>query len=57
MKGILRETVEHSLRINPGSNSVKQRLHCFDEEKHKATGEEIRKLLIVGFIRKINQPE
>jgi hypothetical protein len=57
MKGIPRETIEHSLRINPRSNSVKQRLHCFDEEKRKAIGEDIRKLLIVRFIHKINQTE
>jgi hypothetical protein len=57
MKGIPREVTEHSLRINPWSNSMKQRLHYFDEEKHKAIGEEIDKLLTTGFIREIYHPE
>jgi hypothetical protein len=50
MKGILREVVEHSLRINPGSNPVKQWVRRFDEEKRKAIGEEIDKLFTVEFI-------
>jgi hypothetical protein len=33
---------------------VKQRLRHFDEERHKANGEEISKLLAVGFIHEIN---
>jgi hypothetical protein len=57
MKGIPREVTEHSIRINPGSNPVKQRLRRFDEEKHKAIGEEIAKLLATRFIREINHPE
>jgi hypothetical protein len=36
---------------------VKRWLHHFDEEKHKAIGEEISKLIIVGFIRDINHLE
>jgi hypothetical protein len=50
MKGIPREVVEHSLRVNPKSKSVKQRLRQFDEEKRRAVGEEIGKLLAVAFI-------
>jgi len=45
MPGIPREVVEHSLDIRAGSKPVKQRLHRFDEEKHRAIGEEIHKLL------------
>jgi hypothetical protein len=36
---------------------MKQRLRYFDEEKHKAIGEEIGKLLTTGFIREIYHPE
>ena len=55
--GILRELVEHALKIRPGSKSVKQRLHRFDEEKHRAIGEEIAKLLAAGFIKEVYHPE
>jgi hypothetical protein len=57
MKGIPREATEHSLRINPRSNPLKQRLCRFHEEKRKAIEEEISKLLAAGFIREINHPE
>jgi hypothetical protein len=50
MKDIMREVVEHSLQINPGSNRVKQRLRRFDDGKRKAIGEEIGKLLAARFI-------
>jgi hypothetical protein len=36
---------------------VKQQLRCFDEEKHRAIGEDIRKLLAVGFIKEVFHPE
>ena len=51
MLGIPREFTEHALEIRPGSKPVKQRLHCFDEEKCRAIGEEIVKLLAAGFIK------
>jgi hypothetical protein len=48
-KGNPREVVDHKLNINPVSKLVKQR--C------KAIGEEILKLLSVGFIREVYHPE
>ena len=57
MSGIPRKVVEHALKIKPGSKPVKQRLHRFDEEKHRAIGEEIAKLLVVGFIKEVYHPE
>jgi hypothetical protein len=57
MLGILREVVEHALRIKPGSKLVQQRLRRFDEEKRRAIGEEIPKLLVAGFIKKVYHPE
>jgi hypothetical protein len=53
MPGIPREVTEHALKIRLGSKQVKQRLHRFDEEKRRAIGEEIAKLLVVGFIKKV----
>jgi hypothetical protein len=56
MKGVSREVAEHKLNIKPRSKSVKQRLHCFDDEKCKAIGEEIKKLRISGFIQEVFHP-
>ena len=57
MPGIPREVTEHALNIRPGSKPVKQCLCCFDEEKHRAIGEEIAKLLAARFIKKVYHPE
>ena len=45
MPGIPREVAEHALDIWAGSRPVKQRLRRFDEEKRRAIGEEVQKLL------------
>ena len=57
MLGILREVVEHALKIRLSSKPVKQRLCRFDEEKHRTIGEEITKLLASGFIKEVYHPE
>jgi hypothetical protein len=36
---------------------VKQRLRRFDEEKRKAIGEEIARLVVAGFIKEVYHPE
>jgi hypothetical protein len=54
MPGISRELVKHSLNIRPTARPVAQRLHHFDVEKCMAIGEEITKLLAVGFVKEIN---
>jgi hypothetical protein len=51
MPGIPREVAEHSLDIVPHSRVVQQRLRCFDEERRRAIGVELRKLLEAGFIK------
>ena len=56
MPGILREVIEHALKIMPGSKPVKQCLCRFDEEKHRAIGEEIAKLLVAGFVKEVYHP-
>ena len=53
MPGIPREVTEHALRLTPGSKPAKQRLCHFDDERHRAIGEEIAKLLAAGFIREV----
>ena len=57
MPGIPREVTEHALKIRLGSKPVKQRLCRFNEEKHRAIGEEIAKLLVAGFIKEVYHPE
>ena len=57
MPDIPREVVEHALKIRPGSKPVKKRLRRFDEEKRRAIGEEIAKLLAAGFIKEVYHPE
>ena len=57
MAGISRQVVEHSLNILPGAKPVKQHLHRFDNERRKAIGEEIARLLAVGFIKEVFHPD
>ena len=56
MPGIPREVTEHALKIGPGYKLVKKRMHRFDEEKRRAISEEIRKLLVAGFIKEVYHP-
>ena len=53
MMGIPWEVTEHALRLIPGSKPAKQRLCRFDDERRRAIGEEIAKLLAAGFIREV----
>ena len=45
------------MKIHPGSKPVKQCLHRFDEEKRRAIGKEIAKLLVTRFIKEVYHPE
>jgi hypothetical protein len=56
MPSIPREVVEHSLDILPHSRAVQQRLRHFDEERRRAIGVEMRKLLEAGFIKEVFHP-
>jgi putative transposase len=53
MSGVPRELAEHSLHVRPKAKPVKQLLWCFAEEKKKAIGEEIARLLAAGFIMEV----
>jgi hypothetical protein len=57
MPGIPRDVTEHSLDIRAGARPMKQTLCRFDEEKRRAIGEEIHKLLAAGFIKEVFHPE
>jgi DNA-binding transcriptional ArsR family regulator len=56
MPGIPREVAEHSLDILPHARAVQQRLRRFDEERRRAIGAELRKLLEAGLIKEVFQP-
>ena len=53
MPGIPREVAEHELCILPGSKPIQQRLRHFDNERRRAIGEEIAKLLDASFIKEV----
>ena len=53
MLGIPSEVVEHALCLVPGSKPIKQCLRRFDDERRRAIGEEISKLLAAGFIKEV----
>jgi hypothetical protein len=53
MPSIPRDVAEHSLDIRAGARPVKQPLRRFDEEKCRAIGEEIHKLMAAGFIKEV----
>ena len=53
MPGIPREVAEHAVRVVPGSKPAKQCLRHFDNERRRAIGEEIAKLLATGFVKEV----
>jgi hypothetical protein len=57
MLGIPKEVIGHSLDIRAGFKPIRQRLCRFDEEKRRAIGEEIHKLLAARFIKEVFHPE
>jgi hypothetical protein len=56
MPGTPREVAEHSLDILPHSGVVQQLLRCFDKERRRMIGVEVRKLLEAGFIKEVFHP-
>ena len=57
MPGVSRQLAEHTLNVDPKYKPVKQFLHRFNEERHKAIGEEVARLLAAGFIVEVFHPE
>ena len=50
MPGVPRRLAEHTLNVDPKYKLVKQFLRRFNEERRKAIGEEVARLLAAGFI-------
>jgi hypothetical protein len=57
MPGIPRDVAEHSLDIRADARLMKQHLRRFDEEKRRAIGEEVHKLMAAGFMKEVFHPE
>ena len=55
--GRIEEVSEHALDVRAGSRPVKQRLRQFNEEKRRAIGEEVQKLLAARFIKEVSHPK
>jgi hypothetical protein len=53
MPGIPRDVAKHELRIKPSSKPAHQCLHHFDDERRRAIGKEITKLLAASFIKEV----
>jgi hypothetical protein len=53
MPSIPRDVAEHLLDIRAGARPVKQPLHRFDEEKCRAIGKEIHKMMAAEFIKEV----
>ena len=56
MPGVPSELAEHSLHVNPNMKPVKQGLRRFHDDRRKAIGEEIARLLAAGFIMEVFHP-
>ena len=57
MPSVPREFAEHSLHVRPDVKPVKQPLRRFAEEERKIIGDEITRLLAVGFIMEVYHPD
>lgn len=57
MPGVPRKLAEHHLNVDPKFKPVKQYLRRFNEERRKAIGEEVARLLAAGFIVEVLHPE
>ena len=57
MPGVPRELAEHTLNIDPKFKPVKQFLRHFNEERCKAIGEEVARLLAASSIIEVFHPE
>ena len=57
MPGVPRELAKHTLNVDPKFKPVRQFLRRFNEERRKAIGEEVARLLAAGFIVEVFHPE
>jgi hypothetical protein len=57
MPGVPRELIEHELHLDPKAKPVKQRLRRFAQDKKDVIKREIARLLDVGFIKEVYDPD
>ena len=57
MSGVPRKFAEHSLHVRLDAKPVRQPLRRFAEDKRRAIGEEIARLLAAGFIMEVFHPD
>src|SRR5664279_852776 len=57
MSGVPRELAEHKLNVDKDARPAKQFMRRLNDERYKAIGEEVARLLAVGFIVEVFHPE
>src|SRR4051812_31767546 len=57
MPGVPWEFADHSLHVRPDAKPVNQPLRRFTDDKRKVIGDEIARLLAVGFIMEVYHPD
>ena len=57
MPGVPRELADHTLNIDPKFKLARQFLRRFNEERRKAIGEEVARLLAAGFVVEVFHPK
>jgi hypothetical protein len=57
MPGIDPSTICHKLNVDPSIRPIKQKRRVFAPDRNQAISDEVEKLLIVGFIRKVYYPD
>jgi hypothetical protein len=57
MPGVLRELVEHKLKVYPQARLIRQKLRRFTPDKREAIRAELARLVVAGFIREVLHPE
>jgi hypothetical protein len=56
MPGILREVIDHKLRIDSSFKMIKQKERRYTTERHETIRQVLNRLLEVGFIRLVDYP-
>jgi hypothetical protein len=57
MSGVLRELVEHKLKVYPQARPTRQKLRRFTPDKREAIRAKLARLVAAGFIREVLHPE
>jgi hypothetical protein len=57
MSGVSRDVTEHALNIKPSLKMIKQGMRRFNQEKHRAMGAELSKLLAASFVKEVKHPD